>query len=411
MKVLFLSYDGMTDPLGQSQVIPYLAGLAKEGYDITLVSFEKPDKFEKLGNFIQSKLDKEKIRWKPLRFHSKPPLVSKWWDIQLMKRTATALHKKEKFDLVHCRSYISADIGLDLKRKTGVKLLFDMRGFWADEKADGGRWNKKSLFWNRIYNYYKKKERELITEADHIITLTQAAKDEIQKWDYYSHSVPITVVPCCADTQLFTLTDERQKAESRKKINIPQDVFVLGYLGSVGTWYMLDEMLEFFSRIILLYPDAVFLFITNSDKAAILEKLSGHKLTEQNVKIINVNYTEVPSYMKASDVSISFIRPVYSKIASSPVKVGETICMGIPLITNAIGDCGKIIRECNAGLVIDDFSPGFYDRVVPEIKKLQLLDKETIRENAMQYYSLETGVSKYAVVYNSLIGVKEKTFA
>jgi hypothetical protein len=39
--VLFLSYDGMTDPLGQSQVLPYLMELRKKGYCITLMIFEK----------------------------------------------------------------------------------------------------------------------------------------------------------------------------------------------------------------------------------------------------------------------------------------------------------------------------------------------------------------------------------
>ena len=38
MRALYISYDGMTDPLGRSQVLPYLEGLAKRGHEITLVS-------------------------------------------------------------------------------------------------------------------------------------------------------------------------------------------------------------------------------------------------------------------------------------------------------------------------------------------------------------------------------------
>ena len=41
-RVLYLSYDGALEPLGQSQVVPYLVGLAARGAAITLVSFEKP---------------------------------------------------------------------------------------------------------------------------------------------------------------------------------------------------------------------------------------------------------------------------------------------------------------------------------------------------------------------------------
>ena len=45
--VLYLSYDGMTDPLGQSQVLPYLKGISKAGYTVHLVSYEKKEKYKK----------------------------------------------------------------------------------------------------------------------------------------------------------------------------------------------------------------------------------------------------------------------------------------------------------------------------------------------------------------------------
>jgi hypothetical protein len=41
MNVIYISYDGMTDPLGQSQVIPYLIGLTKKGHNISIISCEK----------------------------------------------------------------------------------------------------------------------------------------------------------------------------------------------------------------------------------------------------------------------------------------------------------------------------------------------------------------------------------
>ena len=44
-RVLFISYNGMLDPLGQSQVIPYLRELAKRGVRFTLLSFERAESF------------------------------------------------------------------------------------------------------------------------------------------------------------------------------------------------------------------------------------------------------------------------------------------------------------------------------------------------------------------------------
>ena len=43
----------MTDPLGQSQVLPYLAQLSKKGYAITLLSFEKRKRYASEKHIIK----------------------------------------------------------------------------------------------------------------------------------------------------------------------------------------------------------------------------------------------------------------------------------------------------------------------------------------------------------------------
>jgi hypothetical protein len=63
MQVLFVSYDGMTDALGQSQVLPYLLGLSKKGYNITILSVEKKEVFEKRKNIILEIVQKNNIDW------------------------------------------------------------------------------------------------------------------------------------------------------------------------------------------------------------------------------------------------------------------------------------------------------------------------------------------------------------
>ena len=52
-KVLYLSYTGMTDPLGQSQVLAYLKKLSQTGhYQFTVISFEKQEAFNRLRLMI-----------------------------------------------------------------------------------------------------------------------------------------------------------------------------------------------------------------------------------------------------------------------------------------------------------------------------------------------------------------------
>src|SRR5690554_2795065 len=104
-KVLYLSYDGMTDALGQSQVLPYLFGLAKKDICIHLVSFEKKNYTDDLPR-IKALCEENDIIWHPQFYTKTPPLISTLKDILKMKKVALKLHETIHFDIVHCRSYI-----------------------------------------------------------------------------------------------------------------------------------------------------------------------------------------------------------------------------------------------------------------------------------------------------------------
>ena len=172
-KVLYVSYDGMTDPLGQSQVLPYISGLSKEGYEFHLISFEKEDKFNIHKDHIQSICDESGIKWHPQDYKNEGGLKKTIKQVRRMKRVVRYLQEKHNFDIVHCRSYISALSGLALKRKHNVKFVFDMRGFWANERIDGNIWTLSNPIFKRIYNYFKKKEIEFLSEADYTISLNR----------------------------------------------------------------------------------------------------------------------------------------------------------------------------------------------------------------------------------------------
>ena len=400
-RILYISYDGMTDPLGQSQVINYLIGLRSYGYEFDILSFEKPAKMDQHGKYIQQLLDRHNIRWFPQKFHKNPPIISKIYDKSKLYHVAKSLHAKNKYDLIHCRSYPSAEVAVRLKRKTGVKFLFDMRGFWPDEKAEGGHWDRSKLFWRMVYNYYKKKEKDFIRTADHIISLTRAGKKEIQTWDFYTN-VPITVVPCCADTDNFLITAAEKKKSARARLMIPDKAFVISYLGSLGTWYMINEMLKFFAKVKKAKPGALFLIISNSDPKIITDKLAEYNLNATDVMIMNVPFTEVAKNMYASDISISFIRPVYSKTASSPVKIGEILSMGIPMIANNLGDSGLFIRDHNLGEMLENMDDAEMDASIAHLDTIKNIDPEHIRKEAIEEYSVTKGASLYHQAYQQI---------
>ena len=404
---LYISYDGMTDSLGQSQVLPYLCGLSKRGYLITLLSCEKPERFEQFKPTIESICIEANINWQPIMYHAKPPIISTLKDIKNLYELAYSLHHQYQFSIVHCRSYIAALVGLSMKEKFGTKFLFDMRGFWADERVDGNLWRLSNPMYKIIYNYFKKKEKVFLIEADHIISLTNAAKSEINSWSLTPKSLPITVIPCCVDTTLFSTENvtHQQQDELRSALALKQSDFVIGYVGSIGTWYLLDEMLDYF-KTMLQKQKSIFLFITNEPASMILEEAQKKNIPKEVFVIRSVARKEVPLYISIMNYSLFFIKPSFSKMASSPTKQGEIMAMGKPVVCNArVGDTEFVVNQYQSGVVVSDFKTVDFDCAINAINK-QTFDAATIRRGAIEFYGLDKGIALYAGIYDQLSSTK-----
>jgi len=121
-KVLYLTYDGMTDPLGQAQIWPYLSCLRDRGHSITIVSFEKQVGEERL-TAQRAQLQSAGIRWKSFPYHKRPAIFSTLWVLWRMRQGASRILREEKFDIVHARSYLPAMVGLVLRRVHKIKLV------------------------------------------------------------------------------------------------------------------------------------------------------------------------------------------------------------------------------------------------------------------------------------------------
>jgi len=404
-RVLYLTYDGLSDPLGQSQILPYLFGLSDLGHRITIVSSEKKGN-ERLIGEIAKVLKEKNIEWHNIPYTKSPLIISTIYDVIRIQKICKKLCRKGKFDLVHCRSYITSLTGLMLKKEFGLKFIFDMRGFYADERIDGGMWNQVSFIYKYVYRFFKNREARFLEKADYSICLTENARREIHSWKAIpGQPLPIQVIPCCADSNRFDLSriDNSRKESLSSELNIKSDELVLSYVGAVGTWYMLEEMLDFFKRLLIRYPSARFLFITHEDKRYILRKALERGIPEKHIIVRKALHSEVPELLSLSHLSLFFIKPVYSKKASSPAKQGEIMSMGIPIICNSnIGDIDQIIRDSNAGAIIRSFTNEDYDFVIENIPALLQLPKEKIRKAAIDIFSLSKGIEKYNKIYDML---------
>lgn len=408
---LFISYNGMLEPLGQTQVIPYLRELAKRGVVVTLLSFEKPQAYSVEGaercNQQQKQLEAGGIEWHWLPYHQRPSLPATIYDVLAGIRYAKRLVFQNKIELVHARGHVPATIALALKRRTGIKMIFDLRGLMAEEYVDAEHWSEGGL----PYRITKTTERRILSNTDAIVTLTERIWPIIKEWEgLRGRSVHHSVIPCCVDIATFKFSED-QRQTRRQELGLT-DEFTLVYSGSLDGWYLTEKMADFFATFLRRHPKGHLLWLTTGSHDRVKELMRSRNIDDKSYSIRAVIAATVPSYLSAADAGISFIKPCVSKLASSPTKNGEYLACGLPLILNAgIGDSDALVEEWNAGALVRDCNEENYVSAIRQIENMAK-DPEArtkARAVATRLFDLySVGAERYATLYEQVLGSKTK---
>lgn len=401
MNTLYLSYDGLTDPLGQSQVIPYVIGLRRKGWDMHVVSFEKENRYAELKQSVENLLTENQINWRPLIYTKSPPVFSTLIDLKSMDKVVKQMVKEHSINLIHCRSYLPMLVALSFQKKR-IKIVFDMRGFWVDERVEGKIWNLKNPLFKMIYRYFKRKEKLFLMQADGVVSLTEAALPILQNQTKMN---PV-VIPTATDLELFS--PENVNVDStqsfRKELGF-ENHNILGYLGSVSTWYLLDEMLQLFKKLDQPGHPHLFLILTHDDPKIVFKNAEALGIKTDKIRIIKAERNMVPKYLSLMDYAVMFIKPSYSKTASSPTKLGEFMAMGVPVICNTgVGDVQSIVEKYRAGLVLKHLDEtAFVEASNLILSDLSWFSRPEMMKGALEYFDLNKGIDQYDQLYRKLI--------
>lgn len=392
-RVLYISYTGLLDPLGQSQVLQYVLALGQR-HNMTLLSFEKPElavETDKLAA-LEEQCRAAGVDWIRLPYHRKPGIPATLYDVMMGIRTGRRIAREKGIQIVHCRSYIAGLIGLAVKRATGAKYIFDMRGFWPDERVDGGIWTTSSA----PYKVFKRVEKMLFTGADHVVSLTRAGVREFEQFDYLQGRMPpSSVIPTCTNLDMF------------RPVDTERDGFTLGYVGSAGSWYMFKEVSRAVKILFDKRPDARFLVINKGGHDTVRDHLTTAGVDLSRVDIRAVPFPEVSENIGQMDAGIFFIKPVWSKRASCPTRMGEFLACGKPCLGNTgVGDVAQDLAETGTGLAIDRFDDATLSDAIDQLIDIAAQPDmaERCRNAAEERFSLRAGVDEYDRIYQRSAG-------
>jgi glycosyltransferase involved in cell wall biosynthesis len=182
------------------------------------------------------------------------------------------------------------------------------------------------------------------------------------------------------------------------------DRLTLVYSGSLDGWYLTEEMADFFASVVQQRNDAHLLWLTMGSRERVRQLMSARGINEDNFSIHSVAPREMPAYLAAGDVGISFIKRCFSKLASSPTKNAEYLACGLPIVINAgIGDSDAL-----PAILIDDFNDRDFDAAWIAIK--EAVNDPNVRTKsravAQKIFDLENvGAERYADLYKSVFSV------
>ena len=149
-------------------------------------------------------------------------------------------------------------------------------------------------------------------------------------------------------------------------------------------------------------PNIKLLFVTKDlvELDLILNTYSKEEISI--IKKVSASYKDVPAYLAMAKASMFFIKPSYSKIASSPTKMAECWAMNLPIITNSgIGDNDLYFNSHNGGILINEFTTEEYEKAC--VNYLALFSENVnYRDIALTYFDTKIAISKYSIIYNSL---------
>jgi glycosyltransferase involved in cell wall biosynthesis len=404
---LYICYFGVLEPLVQTQVIPYLRELAEGGHEISLVTFEgQVPELQSYGIAeLQRDLAEQGIDWYWLKYHKRFSALATAYDVFRGTIFVWRMIGRKQLDILHGRVHVPTLMGA-LARKFSrrkPKLLFDIRGFFPEEYTDAGVWPENGM----LYRSAKRVERWLLKVSDGFVVLTEKAREILfpgsQETGYDKQGRPVEVIPCCVDFERRFSVSHLERDQMRRELGA-EGRFIITHVGALGGLYLQNEIADFLAVARSIDPSVFGIFLTQTSPQLILPLLKERGFKDSDFIVKKVPASEVPRYLEASDIGLSFVKASFSTLSRSPTKIPEYLASGTPIVANrGVGDVDTLIEGNRLGAVINRFGETEYISAFEDIKQLDISDQHC-RDVAKQKFDLSSvGGEKYGRMYHRLL--------
>ncbi len=389
---LYITYDGLLDPLGNSQILPYIENLSDHGYKFILFSFEKSDRSKQSIRDLYIRLESRGIKWFYLPFKKRRfGYFIRIFQVWLLIKSKI---KDIKVLLFHTRGITTAIIYF----LCGLKcpLIYDIRAF-SGEYIDCRRLSKKSIFAFLLLSF----EKYLINLSSGIVVLDQSGADFIHN-KYSRIKAIVKVIPTCTKTNLFLKKNKDFKSSSEK-------IYRLVFLGGARYPYRPDLAIFLVKQLLQNNIICELDFINERDHEYLSHLCQKYNLPKKSYSIFSVPQKDIPYYLINYDAGLIFNTTGDWRRMSSPTKLGEYLAAGLNVISlSGINVIDTLSRK--EPDLFDIFDENDFKKNISKTRLKQIETKlkdpsnsDKARKLAFIQFDLNIGNKKYKDLYDKLI--------
>lgn len=360
MRVLMLvSSPFITDP----RVYNEARTLVKAGYGVTVVAWDREKNTQvrqeldgidifRLRIPVPFKYGVAKVPWHTLHLAS--------WQCEVYRKSL-GLNRQTPFSFIHCNFLDTLPVGIALKRKLKVPLVYDSRDIYG--------YMMQATFPVWIASMFSRMEKRLIAKADRIIVVNEPMKCYFEGIE----NKPITIIMNCKE-----LVNQEYQPTGNSKLT-------LLYIGTLHRTRPLERLLNVVKEL-----PGVACIIGGIGQPEYIRMLQEEASRSDNISFIGrVPFDEVLTLTQRSDAVFYLLEPsnMNYRIAT-PNKLFEAMVCGRPIICTRGTYCGEFVEREEIGLAVD------YDEDTLRDAIIRLRDDPELRER-LGRNALRAAITKY----------------